>query len=341
VLRWDIFCHVIDNYGDAGVCLRLARKLAAATQDEVFVWCTNLPLILRLLSVLHNRTAINNRVKFNTWDDAALLQDSAARSRVVVELFGCRLPESIEAQIATHTAPLAWINLEYLSAEPYAERSHGLPSPQMNGCTKWFFYPGFTARTGGLLLGAELEQPARTQHGVLLFCYESDAIAGLHAACQQLGLPLTVAAGRSATAFTVACPNGVARTLPFLPQAEFDAELAAHALLIVRGEDSFVQAQAAGVPFVWHIYPQDDRAHWAKLSAFFELYAQALVPAVRACLWQVWSGFNDGSATCADWLRLARHLPALTVHAQAWRAQLGGREDLSVQLRRFALSKLA
>jgi uncharacterized repeat protein (TIGR03837 family) len=48
-----------------------------------------------------------------------------------------------------------WINLEYLSAEAHVERLHGLPSPVMSGpargLQKWFFYPGFTAHTGGLL----------------------------------------------------------------------------------------------------------------------------------------------------------------------------------------------
>ena len=28
-LLWDIFCQVIDNHGDVGVCWRLARELAA------------------------------------------------------------------------------------------------------------------------------------------------------------------------------------------------------------------------------------------------------------------------------------------------------------------------
>ncbi|MBY0444112.1 MAG: elongation factor P maturation arginine rhamnosyltransferase EarP, partial [Burkholderiales bacterium] len=27
-VRWDIFCRVIDNYGDIGVCWRLARQLS-------------------------------------------------------------------------------------------------------------------------------------------------------------------------------------------------------------------------------------------------------------------------------------------------------------------------
>jgi hypothetical protein len=27
--RWDIFCKVVDNFGDIGVCWRLARQLQA------------------------------------------------------------------------------------------------------------------------------------------------------------------------------------------------------------------------------------------------------------------------------------------------------------------------
>jgi uncharacterized repeat protein (TIGR03837 family) len=73
---------------------------------------------------------------------------------VVVEAFGCELPDAIQALMVQGTPPV-WINLEYLSAEAYVARSHGLPSPVMRGpargATKWFFFPGFTPGTGGLL----------------------------------------------------------------------------------------------------------------------------------------------------------------------------------------------
>ena len=41
-------------------------------------------------------------------------------------------------------------------------------------------------------------------------------------------------------------------------------------LNLVRGEDSLVRALWAGQPFVWHIYPQHDNAHHAKLDAFLD-----------------------------------------------------------------------
>lgn len=77
---------------------------------------------------------------------------------VVIEAFGCEIPPPFLAAIARR-APL-WINLEYLSAEDYVERCHRLPSPLMSGpaagLTRWFFYPGFTAATGGLLREPDL-----------------------------------------------------------------------------------------------------------------------------------------------------------------------------------------
>jgi len=59
-------------------------------------------------------------------------------------------------------------------------------------------------------------------------------------------------------------------TLPRLSQVEFDHLLWACDLNGVRGEDSLVRALWAGKPLVWHIYPQDDDAHLAKLDAFLD-----------------------------------------------------------------------
>lgn len=78
---------------------------------------------------------------------------------VVIEAFGCALPNAFQARMADGPVPV-WINLEYLSAEAYVARSHGLASPVMHGpargATKWFFFPGFTPNTGGLLRELDL-----------------------------------------------------------------------------------------------------------------------------------------------------------------------------------------
>ncbi len=69
--------------------------------------------------------------------------------------------------------------------------------------------------------------------------------------------------------------------LPFLPQHKYDDLLASCDLNFVRGEDSFVRAQLAGRPLVWHIYPQAEDAHLTKLQAFLELLLRSITHASR------------------------------------------------------------
>ena len=149
----------------------------------------------------------------------------------MVEAFGCDPPPAFAAAMAARDAgaglrPPVWINLEYLSAEAYVERSHGLASPQQSGpgrgLTKWFFYPGFTARTGGLLREADLAAqqrafdrsawlaaqglaPAPGERLVSLFCYPGAPVERLVAALAADGVPtLILTAPGAATGATQA-----------------------------------------------------------------------------------------------------------------------------------------
>jgi len=302
-LLWDIFCKVIDNYGDIGVCLRLARQLAGHDQ-RVRLWVDDASA-LRWMAP-HGCPGVEIRPWTQPLDMAALIPGD-----VLVEAFGCEVaPEFIAACAeakSTRGRKHAWINLEYLSAQSYVERNHGLPSPIMRGpgagLTKHFFYPGFTLRTGGLLRETDLLQRQadfdRTawllQQGipcspekllVSLFCYEPPALPDLLAqfATQAQPVQLLVAAGRSSVAAQAAIedinrlkPSWNKRQslsisyLSHLTQDDFDHLLWACDLNFVRGEDSLVRALWAGRPFVWHIYPQHDDAHHSKLTAFLDL----------------------------------------------------------------------
>ena len=242
-------------------------------------------------------------VELQRWTEAESMQAAPEpATEVLVEAFGCEIPQAFLAatvRARTGQAQPAWINLEYLSAESYVERSHGLPSPVMNGpargWTKRFFYPGFTPRTGGLLREPDL--PARQaaferrrwlaglgvwppEGGLVasLFCYEPAALPGLldHWYAQgHHGQPVTllVTPGRAAAAVQGwQAPSGAGLLnlvhLPWLSQADFDHLLWACDLNLVRGEDSLVRALWAGRPLVWQLYPQDDGAHVPKLRAF-------------------------------------------------------------------------
>ena len=357
-LRWDLFCRVIDNFGDIGVCWRLARQLVAADQ-AVRLWVDD-PRALAWMAP--GGTA---PVELIHWGAEDSLPDLSPGD-VVVETFGCDPPEGFvqrmrDAVAAGQPAPV-WINLEYLSAEPYVERSHGLRSPQPGGLDKWFFYPGFTPATGGLLrepaLPAAPEDPAwLTELGVpapalaasalrvSVFCYPQADLARLaHAlVAAQPGRPIwLLTAPGAATELAAAgdLPDGVhSHALPWLPQAGYDRLLRSCALNLVRGEDSFVRAQWAGQPFLWHIYPQHDGVHAGKLDAFLSRHLRPASPrlahGIRAWM-QRWNGLaGPDSAPPPDW----PDLPAWQALTRSWRAELLAQADLLTQLFDFVNKK--
>ena len=256
----------------------------------------------------------------------ALAQDAAFQvGNVVIEAFGCELPEAFQT-LMVQGPPSVWINLEYLSAERYVARSHGLASPVMSGpargMTKWFFFPGFTPDTGGLLrepnLAARqaafdrtewlnalpLDTPiASNERLISLFCYEPAALPSLLNQLSQTDEPtrLLVAQGRPSAAVTAATQalnmptTGTDQLqisqLPYFSQTDFDHLLWACDLNFVRGEDSLVRALWAGQPLVWHIYPQDDLAHHDKLHAF---EAALDMPLLLRKFHAVWNGVETG-----------------------------------------------
>jgi uncharacterized repeat protein (TIGR03837 family) len=309
--RWDIFCRVIDNLGDIGVCWRLAADLASRGH-RIRLWVDD-PAALGWMAP----GALEGQwpgVQVLHWAQASHAPTLAQLppAEVWIEGFGCEPPAAFVASrfAATAAAPAdlpVWINLEYLSAEAFAARSHGLPSPlgagPARGHTRWFFYPGLTEHTGGLLREPDLEnRRARFDRGtwlahqgiawqgerlVSLFCYEPPALPALLGQLQQGAQPtlLLVAAGRGAAAVrshlalhpgNTTAPGLVRRGnlglafLPYLTQPEFDHLLWASDLNHVRGEDSLVRAVWAGKAFVWQIYPQGDQAHHAKLDAMLD-----------------------------------------------------------------------
>jgi len=345
-MRWDIFCKVIDNHGDMGVCWRLACDLAGRG-DEVRLFADDLGPLAWMAPHGHPG------VEALAWD----LARDAQPGDVVIEAFGCD-PEPAfvaamaERRRATGRQP-GWINLEYLSAEAWVERCHGLPSPVQSGpgagMGKRFFYPGFTAATGGLIREPDLfERQAafdradwlrsqgiewRGQRLLSLFCYEPPGLPALLSSLARDKEPtlLLVTPGRAEAAVKRLLAQGldpVARSLhflPLMPQPGYDHLLWSCDLNFVRGEDSVVRALWAGKPLVWNPYPQEDGAHWPKLEAFLE---QLGAPASLRDFHRGWNG--------ADFA-----LPALDVEAwRPWAARarddLRALPDLVSQLKSFA-----
>jgi uncharacterized repeat protein (TIGR03837 family) len=385
---WDIFCRVIDNFGDIGVCWRLACELAQRGQ-RVRLWVDDASALAWMAP------GGCAGVQVMPWQPEQLMPQDVQPGDVVIEAFGCDAPHAwmaradgawAHANTYAHESPPAaspvdyaitinsianysintgaiglkasqkplWINLEYLSAEPYAQRSHRLPSPVMSGpaqgMTKWFFYPGFTAGTGGLIREQRLFQPPSSSpvsapaRRISLFCYEPPALQELlrHLAASPQPCELLVTAGRTQRAVEAFLDgkNGTSpryllssllsiNELPFMPQAAYDALLQSCDLNFVRGEDSLVRAIWAGRAFIWQIYPQQDGAHAAKLEAFLD-WLQA-PPDLRQ-YHRIWNGLQPGSLPQLD-------IATWTACAQAARARLLVQTDLVTQLLDFVEEK--
>ena len=226
-LQWDIFCKVIDNFGDIGVCWRLAADLADRGQ-RVRLW---VDVSAALAWMAPGGCAGVQVLPWTESLDVSCLDSTPCD--VLIEAFGCEVaPEFIAACARIHwdkgqnyaLIPL-WVNLEYLSAEPYVARNHGLTSlvnsGPASGWHKVFFYPGFTPDTGGLLRKPDLLQHQAAfdraawlkQQGIdwqgetlmSLFCYEPPALAQLlndlmHNGINGQPVRLLVAAGRATQA---------------------------------------------------------------------------------------------------------------------------------------------
>jgi uncharacterized repeat protein (TIGR03837 family) len=380
--RWDIFAKVVDNYGDAGVCWRLARELAAAHGLAVTLWLDDLAALARIAPGVDPALPLQHAagVALRRWTEP--LPAGFDLPAVVVEGFGCGLPDAYVAAMARSSPPPQWFVLEYLSAEPWVDGAHGLASPHPRlPLPRRFWFPGFTAASGGLLrernllaardafradpqavraLRSALGVPG-TEEGlaVSLFCYPNPELPALLDAWSDGHVPVTcvvpegVAAGAldAWTCGALPHPHGAPfvrgrltlAVVPFAAQDDYDRLLWACDVDFVRGEDSFVRAQWAARPFVWHIYPQAEAAHHAKLEAFLDRYLAGLDPAIAAAVrrfWRAWNGVAGAGPIGAAWLDFAAVRPHIEAHGTAWAGRLAGLPELADGLAAAARNRL-
>lgn len=371
-MKWDIFCRVVDNYGDIGVSWRLAQQLRQEHGLTVRLWVDDLHSFAHLCPAVQPALIEQevNGVTITDWSGSMI----ATPAEVVLAAFGCELPAEYLARMAHAAAAPLWINLEYLSAEPWIEGCHALPSlhPRLP-LTQYFFYPGFTARTGGLLRERTLLQERKNfielqqqkfwqQLGlpssragelrVSMFCYPHAPLVPLLRCWAETAQPITcvLASGVPLPEDVLENASKISGSLrvlriPFLSQSNYDRLLWSCDLNFVRGEDSFVRAQWAQKPLVWQIYPQQEAAHQVKLEAFLQRYLEGVsMPVAQAqrAFWRAWNQTEalEAPGLASVWPDFVAGQEILRARAQMWAAELAQQNDLATQLVDFCRVRL-
>ncbi len=320
--HWDIFCKIVDNFGDIGVCWRLSQQLAHEHGLQVRLFIDDFSVAQKIIPDLDLSQPIQliNGVEVSTYNNQDIRPP-----QVVIETFSCGLPESYMQQMQARST--TWINLEYLSAESWVSDFHAKPSPHPAlALTKHYFFPGFFDSTGGLirenqlittrdqfLNSKQLQEEFWQKIGlnnalnstsenikISLFSYPQANIQDLLSSIEQSAKPISLFLPSNDhtlpdnTAFQDYKFNSTKKTLikgnlsihliPFLSQSDYDRLLWLCDLNFVRGEDSWIRAIWAGKPFIWQPYIQDDYVHLQKLSAFLDVYSHEATPELKSLL---------------------------------------------------------
>ena len=378
----DILCKVVDNYGDIGVVYRLARALSGLDPQP------RLRLIVDKLDSFHALAPGIDPGKsiqdFRGWTvvrweapEEAQRPFRADPPRLVIESFACGRPDWFEGILfdPANLRERLIVNLEYLSAEDYADELHLLPSLTRSPLVKKrIFMPGFTPGTGGLVIdrqfrglsrrfadpasrsaarqalarGWSLPEDLADRLWVGIFSYERDysrVVADLAASSGRAPLIALVAAGRSQPCFLAAWEAAgrlfPAVALPFLAQEDWDEVLLACDFAIVRGEESWARAALSGRPFLWQAYPQASTQHLVKVRAFLDRIRPHFAAAAFAPLEALYLAFNERQADGPDVTGKERLLPileargALTPGFEAFAEALWAHGDLARHLLTF------
>lgn len=354
--RWDIFCRVIDNFGDIGVCWRLAKQLSVEHNLHVRLWVDDLSAFAKLLSLKEVESdSLIQGIRIVKW--AETCPQTIDTADVVIEAFACDIPSSYLAAMKVlrdEGHPPVWINLEYLSAEPWVEDCHLMTSTHPStGLKKHFFFPGFSAKTGGLLRETDLTNHGDTKKNhpqaplrISLFTYENTAVTSLinclTSRTEQFCLLIPEGRALSSVAAAIGQPlqansrytmkNLEIHVLPFSTQEQYDQLLASCDINFVRGEDSFVRAQWAGKPFIWHIYQQEEDAHFIKLNAFLERFLPNIPSNFRSSLHSLWGDWNREAAIEQSLHDCLDNLSEWHAATMSWREHLCLQPDLATQL---------
>ena len=354
-----LLCKVVDNYGDIGVVYRLARALYNLDNSITLRIITdNLVSFSKLAPEIDAQKKIQtfNGWRIYDWNSAEenIVAFTAEPPQIILECFQCGRPDWLETLLFTTGVPdiVHIINLEYLTAEPYADDFHCLKSVTRSARVKKVnFMPGFTNKTGGLILDRtfsdvqKLHPKNKNRFNVLIFSYERDfsqIVDPLKIFAKELlekndvTLTANVAAGLSEKPFISAWQNAQnpfrINILPFMPQQEWDDILYCQNFLFVRGEDSLSRACLSGIPFIWHAYKQDENYQLVKVQALLDRMQPFFEPETFRILSDFSIAYNTPGANLPDFLAILHSYEVLQSGFEAFAQSLYKNGDLADHL---------
>jgi uncharacterized repeat protein (TIGR03837 family) len=358
----DIFCRVIDNFGDAGVLWRLARDFTNHGH-QVRLIIDDVKTLAALAPELkgdHFSQKTSRGIQVVLWESAWDMADCPLEpAQIVIEGFACQIPRDYEYKMSQMENPPVWINLDYMSAENWIDEFNALPSPHPTlPLTKYFWFPGVSKKSAGLIIEdgyrprqdrfdhvAFLEKMGADPELVTLFffAYPYGPIAKLARALASYKRPLQIllSATKSGEMLKAELEKLEAShirlvQLPFVDQESFDEILWASDIAFIRGEDSAARAMLAGTPFVWHIYHQDDDAHMVKLAAMSEKMREVAGDTPLFNTWeQFQAGYNEGDIDGEALHQLLEHLEQWLLWSHWWQNHLHENGPMSQKFAEF------
>lgn len=301
-----VLCKVVDNFGDIGVVFRLCRALSELKKNlEIRLVVSNLDSFAKISKGIDSTKTFQEfrGWKVFDWNDSALCKKEFSKNppEFILECFQCGRPEWLEELLFSPQFNLnvQIVNVEYLTAESWADDFHLLKSGTRSAKIKKInFMPGFTKKTGGLILDKNfmrclsekkfalnlvkqnldkkiLSEDFSDSFKILIFSYPKN-FDFLASAIKEFSflkkIIVFVASGAGADSAKISLKKFKVDfvCLPFMQQEVWDAFLSLMDFSFVRGEDSFSRCCLFGNPFIWNIYPQEEEFHIVKLNAFLQ-----------------------------------------------------------------------
>jgi uncharacterized repeat protein (TIGR03837 family) len=327
----DIFCTVVDNYGDIGFSYRLARTYKTRHPLASVRLFVDKPETLAKIQILGTEVDING-YSFSSVPEAM--------APLIIETFGCNIPCSYNEIIKRDTK--LWINIEYLSAEDWTKDCHGKESPQgIPGLKKIFYMPGFTSGTGGVItdFNKTSSVPNTTNtNNVSIFTYEQDYSLLLNTLFPSTLLIFDTQAQDILRPQIKKYPQHSFEFRDFVSQNNYDQVLVDCKLNLVRGEESLIRAILAGKPFLWQAYPQEHAQQLVKVQALLKtmepFFKNKHIFQEYAKLMLAWNGDNKPVAV-DNWRFLLENLPAVGLSTQAFGQHLRQNCDMGLLFDQF------